>query len=934
MRPLTLTISAFGPYAGQTEIDFQKFGKGGLFLITGDTGAGKTTVFDAISYALYGQPSGSHREDSMLRSAYAEKETPTFVRLTFECHGKVYTIRRNPEYKRPRKKGSGGELTTEKKAVSLQMPDGSVLSKIADADKKIAEIMGVDRNQFSQIAMLAQGDFLDLLFAQTTERLEIFRKIFRTGLYGTLQQELKNMKSARQAEYDDLARRRDLYIQEIHAEEGGDENLSALTEKAHAGRMTTDEVLDLADEIIARDNGSRDEIWRELDTIEKQAGDLEGQIGRAEIIENLKENLRINREDLTKGLKDEEELERALDAEEARTDECGKTESEIAVLKDRMPQYSELDQYRKRAADLKNEIDGKQKSLDEAKENLKDREKKLEEAEARYKRSEGLEAEKVKAEQRRSELEAVYKRCSRFLKEEQVFRKSEQASRNAFVEAEKANDASKKASDRYAALNGAFLSEQAGILAEKLKDGEPCPVCGSAEHPAPAVKSLEAPSEAQVNEAFEDSEDKRKEAEQKREKFVSLNQAVKSERDALKSLYREIFPDGTAQDLSVGLDLEAARAEVSGLQAETKKQGCSERDVIERLKEELEVRRQLEESLPKDREAVSALNDQISSLGKDLSGLTALRTAAEENLRKISEGLEYKSLQDAEDAVRRMQRRVEEMKNAYKKAQKALSEKKSANAGLKGKIEDQEKQLKDQPEYDLAALKARRAGLKSRDGELRKKSEALGTRIRVNQAASEKLAGVKEEMKTKEEALQEIRTLSDTANGQLSGKERVQLEAYVQMRYFDRVLARANRRFRIMSEGQYELRRRQSADSLKSQSGLELNVIDYYNGSERSVKSLSGGESFMAALSLALGLSDEIQAAAGGIRLDSMFVDEGFGSLSDEALHQALRALSGLARSDRLIGIISHVSELKDKIDRQMVVRKEKSGGSRVEIRL
>ena len=816
MRPLTLTISAFGPYAGQTEIDFEKFGRGGLFLITGDTGAGKTTVFDAVSYALYGQPSGSHREDSMLRSAYAEKETPTFVRLTFECHGKVYTIRRNPEYKRPRKKGTGGELTTEKKSVELQMPDGSVLSKIADADKKIAEIMGVDRSQFSQIAMLAQGDFLDLLFASTTERLEIFRKIFRTGLYGTLQEELKQMKSARKEEYDDLEKKRALHTQEIRA--GG--ALSDRAEKARAGEMTTDEVLALAEEILEQDRAERKAFERDLAELKKQIGDLDGQIGQAEIIDTMKTDLRNNRADLTKGSADEEQLKRALEAEEARTGDREKQEKEIVVMKDRMPRYSELDQYRKAADDLQKDIDGNQKAFDQTAAQLAVSEKELTDMETRYKKSEGLEAEKIKVEKRRDDLKETYQRCSRFIKAEQKFRKSEEESQKALREAQKANIAAKNASDQYAALNGAFLSEQAGILAEKLQIGEPCPVCGSPDHPAPAVKSERAPREAQVNEAYEFSEKTREASEKARNDSTRLKQAAESEDAALKALYREILPDGAARDL------ENALREVTELQSDTETKGRAERKEIDRLETELKERRELEESLPKKRETVSDLKDQIAGLDKKKSELTERKKAAEASLQKISADLEYESLQKAEEAVRRMEESVAEMKAAYEKAQKALSDKKSANAALKGKIENLEKQLKDQKEYDLAGLKDRRAALSKQQDELNEKEKDLATRISVNRDAAEKIANVKGELKTKETELQEIQTLSDTASGQLSGKDRIQLETYVQMRYFDRVLARANRRFQVMSEGQYELRRQQGADSLRSQSGLDLNVID------------------------------------------------------------------------------------------------------------
>lgn len=668
MRPLNLTMSAFGPYAGQTTVDFSVLGTSGLYLITGDTGAGKTTIFDAITYALYGEASGESRESSMLRSKYAAPETPTFVELTFLNGGKTYTVRRNPEYTRPKTRGTG--TTVQKADAELTMPDGRIITKARDVTAAVTDIVGVDREQFARIAMIAQGEFRKLLLAQTDERKAIFRQIFHTGQYQALQNRLKEEAAALDRQCGELEAGLRQAAGSIRCD----------APETLPDALDTDALLAALDTLLHADEAALTQAQAEHAETETQREQVLSDLGKAEALEAARGKLAEAESAWTEAQAEMKAAQAALDTATASQPEIQSRRQGITRLEDALRRYEQLDTLRAQAEAERKRLAQKRSDLDAARARTDAAAKALETARGKLSGQPKL---AVAAAQAGHAQDAAAQRCAQLAALEtqrQQCAELETALTAAQAEYQKAAEAAQAALAHYGAQNRAYLDAQAGILARTLVPGQPCPVCGATEHPCPAA----AP---------------------------------------------EQVPD--------------------------------------------------------------------------------------------------------------------------------------------------------------AAVRAR---------------------------------------------WQWVHALAATANGAVPGKEKIMLETYIQTAYFDRILGRANTRLLIMSGGQYELRRCARAGDNRSQTGLELEVIDHYNGTARSVKTLSGGETFAASLSLALGLSDEVQATAGGVQLEAMFVDEGFGSLDSEALQQALAALVGVSGGSRIVGIISHVAELKDRIDRQIIVTKDRSGGSRVQV--
>lgn len=700
MRPLNLTMSAFGPYAGRTTVDFSVLGTSGLYLITGDTGAGKTTIFDAITYALYGEASGESRESSMLRSKYAAPETPTFVELTFLNGGKTYTVRRNPEYTRPKTRGTG--TTVQKADAELTMPDGRIITKARDVTAAVTDIVGVDREQFARIAMIAQGEFRKLLLAQTDERKAIFRQIFHTGQYQALQNRLKEEAAALDRQCGELEAGLRQAAGSIRCD----------APETLPDALDTDALLAALDTLLHADEAALTQAQAEHAETETQREQVLSDLGKAEALEAARGKLAEAESAWTEAQAEMKAAQAALDTATASQPEIQSRRQGITRLEDALRRYEQLDTLRAQAEAERKRLAQKRSDLDAARARTDAAAKAVETARGKLSGQPKL---AVAAAQAGHAQDAAAQRCAQLAALEtqrQQCAELETALTAAQAEYQKAAEAAQAALAHYGAQNRAYLDAQAGILAHTLVPGQPCPVCGATEHPCPAAAPEQAPDAAALKRALSDSD----------------------------------------------------------------------------------------------------------------------------------------------------------------RAQKTAAERSAQAAGLRGQLD---------------AVRAR---------------------------------------------WQWVHALAATANGAVPGKEKIMLETYIQTAYFDRILGRANTRLLIMSGGQYELRRCARAGDNRSQTGLELEVIDHYNGTARSVKTLSGGETFAASLSLALGLSDEVQATAGGVQLEAMFVDEGFGSLDSEALQQALAALVGVSGGSRIVGIISHVAELKDRIDRQIIVTKDRSGGSRVQV--
>ena len=497
MRPRKLVISAFGPYAGRTELDMDRLGQGGLYLITGDTGAGKTTIFDAITFALYGEASGANREPGMLRSKYAEPDTPTFVELTFSYGDKIYTVRRNPEYERPAKRGGG--TTSQKADAELTMPDGRVIAKVKDVNAAVREILGVDRNQFSQIAMIAQGDFLKLLLADTKERQGIFRELFQTGRYQVLQERLKDesgkLRDACAAEKAGVEQ----YIQGIVC--APESSFSGELEKAKEGRLPVAEVLELLEHILAQDKKIRDGTEEELGRTEEKLAGVVRELGRAGELERTEKELEQAEEKRAVCKLRLAEAEENRKEQQGRKPERERLQEEAAKIRAELPSYQMLEERQAGLQKLDRELQKLTAELKESTAQQEQQTRRLEELKEEQKKYAGaveqrerLAREQEQAERKKKELNAFGAELSDYRKLGAELQKAQRRYREAAAEMGQKEAA-------YRELNRAFLDEQAGILAETLEEQKPCPVCGSLTHPSPARKSEKAPTEAELKKA-------------------------------------------------------------------------------------------------------------------------------------------------------------------------------------------------------------------------------------------------------------------------------------------------------------------------------------------------------------------------------------------------------------------------------------------------
>lgn len=1084
MKPLKLTMSAFGPYAEKTEIDFERLGTGGIYLITGDTGAGKTTIFDAVTFALYGEASGGVRESGMFRSKYAKEEVPTFVELCFWYQGKVYIVMRNPEYLRPKGRGTG--VTTQKGDALLVYPDGrQPVTKSREVTRAVTELIGLDYRQFTQIAMIAQGDFQKLLLAGTAERSEIFRQIFHTRLYQELQYRLKEEVKIRWRAYDEIRKSIVQYLGGTSC--SGDQSLALELEQlkkekfeGKVGRgleileiliaenrscmaaldgkiVKLDQEIQQQDQLlgkIRRNQQLREELQSKQNSLEK----LKPRLERVRILQEEKQRQALGCKNLELLIgegrqklescrilekyvelqkenaafiveKEAVRLEKARLKEElkAKTEEdrrCLGALKNIGEKRERLShqmeglrrEQEELEAMRRALAVLEQTENQRQKNLlaeqkqKEICENLRQEQEQLRDAQIRIAQ---LERQKMLIDARRRLLEGF------FLQEQSLseLRQRLEEKQKAYQEASQSRDILR---ETYHKLEQVFLDAQAGMLASRLKKGEPCPVCGSVHHPVLASLPKEVPKKEMLDQKREELSFAETKAGKLSESAKHLKEQIEKEEKKLQKEGLELFGSDFA-----GAYSGVAKEEVIRMEAEVRL--CDQRrrqakqdwerygTLSKRLEQEQETLEKIQKKMQKkERELAIAQgqaaekNDQLKKIirkavfsekevlaGVEKNESEDLRLSreawheklalADEILRGETKKLQTEILDNQADLERKtaLEMKIEEQERRFEKLEGEFRQCEILLARLGTEKENLERQVsqireelgelnrekiqeriksweQEKERLEQEAEDAKQEYQECRNEEMvlgsavatlcqqleeaenlqeeqiagrrqvlfLEKEEAAGKRdecyaaYRKNQEIYESVQDRQETMVLVEQEYIWVKALADTANGTLNGKRKIELETYIQMTYLDRILRRANLRFLTMSRGQYELKRKEDGENKKEKAGLELNIIDHYNGTERSVKTLSGGESFQASLSLALGLSDEIQSYAGGIRLDSMFVDEGFGSLDEEALSEAVKALQNLTQGSRMVGIISHVPELKERIEKKIVVTK------------
>lgn len=939
MRPEHLTISAFGPYAGRTELDFTKFGRGSLYLICGDTGAGKTTIFDAIAFALYGEASGQVRDAGMFRSKYAEPSADTFVELTFSCQGKSYTVRRNPEYRRPKTRGEG--MTVRKADAVLTFPDQRLpITKTREVTRAVTELIGLDYRQFTQIAMIAQGDFQKLLLAGTAQRSEIFRQIFRTGPYQELQNRLKNSAKECWKTYDETRKSIVQYLDGVRVSgrkdvrnlsDGGEEETDGPDRIAEWETMKsvrfegcTVRGIELLTEFCAADAKRLEELQNHLNICRSR---LQSERKYQEQIEQSKR--------LSLELKqDEEQLDRAVEAErqagrkyEKCRAESGQGQSlqqEILLLQEEQKRQKRRTIRRSRLADLQNLIQGEEHARKDSQTELECCTENLESEES-VKRRETEHAERIR---RQAEGHALLQ-TGNHLRQSGIQLEREQE------EYQRTSEERSEAEHRYLCLEQTFLDAQAGVLARHLREGSPCPVCGSLEHPNPAHLAMEVPEKEELEREKEKLEEIRRRSQRASVRAAQWMEQREQERQEFvrrAEVFLEENGDAGSDGENFG-DLDAAD--------QTRKI----EDCLKMLAEKEDAYQQWKKQLGQREKNCLKIRQKIQKAEVALAGMYAeqkelIRQEAEEPENRLP----YETLQleeDLEQLIKKKQEKRRELEENLKRAEEARRNAGEMTARFKESVRlrrerllQLEQELRERfhsedscPRTGTISSSQRIEALEAQEREWNRQVQDQYAAEKNNEEILERVKIRQVELESAEQKYMWMRALSDTANGTLTGKEKIELETYVQMAYFDRILRRANLRLMTMSSGQYELKRRSDPENRKEKSGLELDVIDHYNGSQRSVRTLSGGETFQASLSLALGLSDEIQARAGGIRIDAMFVDEGFGSLDEDALSQAVRALENLTEGDRLVGIISHVTELRDRIENKIVVTKTRQAG-------
>ena len=918
MRPLKLTIAGFGPYALIQELDFSRLGTGGLYLITGDTGAGKTTIFDAITYALFGEASGDSREPSMLRSKYASADAPTYVELTFHHKDSTYTVKRIPGYTRAKSRGTG--LTAQVATAELLYPDGHSVTKLKDVNQAIRDIIGLNREQFSQIAMISQGDFRKLLQAGTEERQKIFRDIFRTGFYVLLQSKLKDRAAEVGRETSDAARSIRQYVQGIACSE--DSVHFPDVAKAKDGQMPLAEFREVLDAIVEEDAKAAEKLKSELSAVEKELDAVKMQLTKAQGRQNTEKQLDKQLEKVPGLSAQLEKAEAAWNAAEDTKPRQDTLKEHLAVWKQQLPEYDNLEQLKTQLETAKKGLAQAEQARKTAQQNQNTLANEIKNLKTQHERLSGTEAQKVQLSAQKQQAADWENKFTTLLSDIKSLTAEQNTLGKLQADLEAAMDISTQLLRIYNDKNTAFLREQAGIMASTLAEGIPCPVCGSVHHPSLAVLSESAPTEADVKAAKEKYEQANTEVNSVGGKANKQNGIVAVKEKNVRSDIAFLLPGASLEDAPAAAQEKAAELQNEITQLENK---------LVEVEKSIRRKKELGEQMPRKegeyQKATAAFTEagtQIALRKRDIATL-------EKQLSELRSKLPFSDKKAALHQQEVGQRELVELEQAQKKAEEDYLKGKDALSNAQTVIAQLREQLAAQSEWDTEALTNQQDSLEQQQKKIRQAQVAVHCRLTSNRNTVANINSTATRLAELEQRYAWMKALSDTANGTVSGKQKIELETYIQGAFFDQILLRANIRLEKMSGGQYDLKRRAVADNLKSQAGLELDIIDHINASERSVNTLSGGESFLASLALALGLSDQVQMST-GIRLDTLFVDEGFGSLDPEALSKAYNTLASLTEGNRLVGIISHVAELKERIDKQIVVTKNRDGGSTAEI--
>lgn len=985
MRPIKLTMQAFGPYIDECEINFSEFGDRGLYLLTGNTGAGKTTIFDAITYALYGEMSGDNRESSMMRSKYASPTDETFVELLFECRGACYKIRRNLAFIREKKRGS--DTTKQAASVTLTLPDGKTIEKGVN-DKIENEILMLNRKQFCQTVMIAQGEYFKLLFAKSKEREPLLRTLFGTEKYKLLQERLNENKRTLEMECKQI--RHDILSDSAWIKFDDMPELKSIAED-HAAAANTKQLIEIVEQLVCAGDSKQKALEKEKETVSakheaaiksyqhtKESSDrLKAANETAEKLKHKIEKLQKDADDLTAEKKSLSEKCGRIDAEQEQLKDAPalleKCKAEEEKAEGRLADAKALSNQMKNLTAAKMDADKKMRKAEEcAKQKaalVNKQEELLAETETLRKRVADLDGEtakytdllnnREKTEKEISSLESLYAEYLALEKERQKLADAQKA----LVSADAAYS---KINGHYEDLNSRFIKGQAGILGEMLEEGKECPVCGSKLHPNIAVRDSNVPTETELNAAKK----KRDKAEEERSKAGSAATERKGICDTAEKKLSQTADEllGTHTDIADNIAKRTAecRDRMASLDQEIK-QAKALVDERKQMQKQAEEKHSASEQLGK---AIKDAETTCTAANSELNEAKGKYTQMENDLAvKLEQYFGDKSLDGAEDKIHQLiadaQKMLDQAKDAvtsekkrikksemlaeerkkldqtakeYDERSAALKEQIASESAVRKDKETEIQKLLNDPEFDgtpeqLAEKEAAVNAVKKRKNEIDTDLSSLENRIRDNRKAAASLKEKGTALAYAESQYTMVEELENTASGTVVGQDKITFETYVLQENFRGMVNHANRLFREMTDDHYTLST--AVQEKKSQkAGLDLELFDHWNDTSRDVKTLSGGESFLAALSLALGMAEEVQSSKGGVQIDSMFVDEGFGSLDEESLDLVMNALDELSRGSgsRLIGIISHVEELKNRIDKKIVISKDPIGGSKAEI--
>lgn len=947
MRPLNLTISAFGPYATTTHIPLHTLGDKGIYLITGDTGAGKTTIFDAISFALYGEASGTMRTSEMFRCKHASPDVPTYVELTFLLREAQYTVKRNPAYMRPAKRG-GDRFTSEPAKADLICPDGRTYSGVANVNNAIKELIGLDKSQFSQIAMIAQGDFYKLLTADTKERSEIYRKIFGTQPYLDFQYKVKNDLKKIEDSISVAKHSINQYISEFccDTESPYYDTLEIYKKDKELG--TLNELLYLVETIIHSETETLSAVDSKLKAQESNISRLDIAISRVEQLEHLNTDLKKLTEALPEISSNLAQARETLLTEETNIPVREQLAVKIQAMDNELEKYKEYENYQKTLEALtlkvynlnqRNEkLVGELSATSETITKYKDESASLINAGADYERS----LAKGKEIQHRMEnIDNMFLQISDNMKKQNQLVRATQAYTDA-------SDEYNAIQNRCQHMEQAYYDGQAGILATRLKAGDPCPVCGSLTHPSKASLHSEIPTKEALEKEKQLLEEQSKVRSELSSAAGQAKGAAGTSFNTMITNYAALSNDTNAADTPQQYNYdELTMPEIVQITNKIKQACTSAKDATLQFQEaNLDQTQALKEKVLRYDKLIKLIGEleskynlimaESNQLQRDCATASTELDATKKQADKLKNSLAFETKEAAVTDINAKKLEKQRLDARYEAAKTAYDQLVIQESTTKHQINHINNQLDrmkaDTADINKQELIEQRALFESAKSALTNQKNELTFRCRTNTNAYNAISKVNSNLEETRKRYSMIKSISDTANGTLSNKDKIMFETYVQMTHFDRIIDRANIRLYAMTNGDYQLARTQTAGNQKSQAGLDLDVI--YHNTRRSVKSVSGGETFMASLSLALGLSDEIQSRAGGISIDAMFVDEGFGSLDDSALNNAINALAGLTESNRLVGIISHVNELKERIDKQIIVTKNHNGTSSATIRV